>query len=311
MILDLIVPHYKEPWALGKPFFDMLACQRGVNFNDFRVILVHDGTDTFPNAYFTGYPYEVVQCPIQHGGVSAARNYGLRMSDAKWVAFCDFDDMFTTCYALYQIMQHFDRDVDYMWTMFFIECMGKNGLYFREKEQNVVWVHGKFFRRQWLIDNELFFPEGIHYSEDSAFCALVNEIAQPNRHGEIKTAFPLYVWTYRADSVSVDPLNKAKNITGFIDRNEYVVAEFKRRGIDHVNMVGRLFADAYWAFHQKNYKFPEEEQRFIEMSRKHLKDFEKVDRLIMTEILRSAAKAFTGIEMDMSENFYDWIRRIS
>ena len=76
MILDLIVPHYKEPWTLGKPFFDMLACQRGVNFNDFRVILVHDGTDTFPNAYFTGYPYEVVQCPIQHGGVSAARNYG-------------------------------------------------------------------------------------------------------------------------------------------------------------------------------------------------------------------------------------------
>lgn len=233
------------------------------------------------------------------------------MSDAKWVAFCDFDDMFTTCYALYQIMQHFDRDVDYMWTMFFIECMGKNGLYFREKEQNVVWVHGKFFRRQWLIDNELFFPESIHYSEDSAFCALVNEIARPNRRGEIKTAFPLYVWTYRADSVSVDQLNKAKNITGFIDRNEYVVQEFKRRGIPYAHMVGRMFADAYWAFHQKNDKYPEEEKRFIEMSRKHLPMFCTVDKFILNDIIKAASSAFKNVEMDTSESFDDWIQRIA
>lgn len=310
-MLDLIVPHYKEPWSVGKPFFDMLACQRNVDFNSFRVILVHDGVDTFPEAYFTAYPFETVQCPIKHGGVSAARNYGLMQSDAKWVAFCDFDDMFTTCYALYLIMQHLDRDVDYMWTIFFIECMGRDGMYFREKGKNIVWVHGKFFRRQWLLDNDLFFPEGIHYSEDSAFCALVNELVCHNRSGEIRTAFPLYTWTYRPDSVSVDPGMKAKNITGFIDRNEYVVAEYKRRGIPHVNMVGRLFADAYWAFHQKKDKYPEEEARFIEMSKKHLQDFEKVDSLIMTDILRSASKAFTGVEMDISENFYDWIRRIS
>ena len=73
MILDLIVPHYKEPWSVGKPFFDMLACQRNVDFNSFRVILVHDGVDTFPEAYFTAYPFKTVQCPIKHGGVSAAR----------------------------------------------------------------------------------------------------------------------------------------------------------------------------------------------------------------------------------------------
>lgn len=311
MKLDLIVPHYKEPWLIGKPFFDMLACQRNVDFGEFRVILAHDGVDTFPDAYFTAYPYKVVQCPLKHGGVSTARNYGLRQSDAKWVAFCDFDDMFTTCYSLSLIMEHLDRDVDYMWTMFFIECMGKDGMFFQEKGQNIVWVHGKFFRRQWLIDNDLFFPEGIHYSEDSAFCALVNELIGSHRSGEIKASFPLYTWTYRPDSVSVDPAQKAKNITGFIDRNEYVVQEFKRRGIPYAHMIGRMFADAYWAFHQKNDKYPDEEKRFIEMSKKHMPMFCTVDKFILDDIIRAASSAFKNVEMDTSESFDDWIQRIA
>lgn len=311
MMLDLIVPHYKEPWSVGKKFFDMLACQRNVDFDSFQVTLVHDGTDWFPAECFSEYPYKISQCIIPHSGVSSARNCGLRQSKAKWVTFCDFDDMFTTCYSLYLIMQHLDRDVDFMWTVFFVECMGKDGMTFREKGQNIVWVHGKFFRRQWLLDNELFFPEGIHYSEDSAFCALVNELVGKNRCGEIRTAFPLYTWTYRPDSVSVDPANKAKNITGFIDRNEWVVNEFKRRGIPCAHMVGRLFADAYWAFHQKVDKYPEEEARFIEMSKKHVPIFCTVDKFILKDIITAASKAFTGIDMDTSESFDDWIRRIA
>ena len=44
MLLDIIVPHYKEPWEVGRPLFEMLALQRGVSFSDFRVILVNDGS---------------------------------------------------------------------------------------------------------------------------------------------------------------------------------------------------------------------------------------------------------------------------
>ena len=108
----------------------------------------------------------------------------------------------------------------------------------------------------------------------------------------------------------MDPANKAKNITGFIDRNEWVVNEFKRRGIPYAHMVGRMFADAYWAFHQRDYKFPDEEKRFIEMSKKHLPIFCTVDKFILDEIIKAASAAFKGIAMDTSEGFDDWIRRI-
>ena len=310
MILDLIVPHYKEQWKVGKPFFDMLACQRGIDFSTFRVLLVHDGQIIYPEKYFKDYPYKVVQYSIEHAGVSAARNYGLEQSDAEWVCFCDFDDTFTTIYALRNILSCMGNDVDYMWTKFYIECCKNGDIFAKIKGENIVWVHGKFFRRQWLIDNELAFPVGIHYSEDSAFCALVNELAKPNRRGEIKTEFPVYSWVYRSDSVSVDPKNIAKNLTGFIDRNEYVVSEFKRRSIPYINMIGRMFADAYWAFHQKNRKFPEEELRFIEMAKKHLPDLKKANANVMSKIMDAAKMTFAGIQMDAAEDFMNWIKKI-
>ena len=284
MMLDIIVTHYNEPWHICKPFFDMLACQRGVEFDEFRVILVHDGTPRFPEEYFSCYPYNVMQLDKPHGGVSEARNFGLSVSDATWVQFADCDDTYTGIYSLRAVMAHMDRDVDYMWSPFWVEYMRNGELTARVQEANIVWIHAKYFRRKWLVENKIVFPVGINYSEDSAFGAIVNELIKPKRSGKIKTDFPIYVWVYRDDSISQNPANKAKNITGFIDRNEYVVQEFKRRGIPYAHMVGRMFADAYWAFHQKNNKFPEEEKRFIEMSRKHLPIFCTVDKFILNDI---------------------------
>ena len=40
LLLDIIVPHYKEPWSVGKPLFDMLSMQHGVSSKNFRVILL-------------------------------------------------------------------------------------------------------------------------------------------------------------------------------------------------------------------------------------------------------------------------------
>lgn len=307
-MLDIVVTHYNEPWTVGQKFFDMLGCQRGINFADIRVILVHDGTKQFPAKFFGNYPYAVVQHTIPHGGVSAARNAGLAMATEKWIQFCDFDDMYTNAYALKQVMSVMDRDADYMWTPFFMEYKRDGELQAKVNgEENVIFVHGKYFRREWLIENNLRFPEGIHYSEDSAFCAIVNELAKLNRRGKIKTDFPVYTWTYRVDSVSMNPENEVRNLTGFIERNFYVVEEFKRRGIPHTLMVGRMFADAYHAFHRADRKFPEQEAEFIRRARPYLPDLNKVNDENINKVLQAAGIEFRNRKMDYSETFWEWI----
>lgn len=45
MTLDIIIPHYKEPWETVKYGFEMLALQRLVNFDDIHVYLVQDGEE--------------------------------------------------------------------------------------------------------------------------------------------------------------------------------------------------------------------------------------------------------------------------
>lgn len=307
-MLDIIVPHYNEPFETGKKFFDMLSCQRGVDFSTFRVILVHDGVAKFRKQLFRDYPYEVIQYEIQHGGVSAARNYGLDMAKDRWVQFCDFDDMYATAYALRGILDHMDRDVDYMWTPFIMEGMDRPVEIDRD---NATFIHGKFFRREWLNEMNLRFPEGIHYSEDSAFSTLVNELAKPHRRGKIKTSFPAYIWCNRPDSVSMNPANDAKNLTGFLDRNFYVVEEFIRRGIPHQPMVGRMYADAYWAFHRKGKSFLEHEQYFIGNAKKYLPDLADVPGQDMKRIMAAARVAFEGEEAENTETFDEWVKRIT
>ena len=102
--LDIIMPHYKEPWDTVKKFFAMLELQRGIDFHSFRVLIVNDGKENaFPLNQFSSFPYEVLQISITHAGVSAARNAGLLASEAEWVMFCDCDDMFAHPYALLDI----------------------------------------------------------------------------------------------------------------------------------------------------------------------------------------------------------------
>ena len=75
MTLDLIVPHYKEPWETCKYLFDSIAMQRGIDFGDIRVVLVNDGDAVVLNKdVFVGYPFEVEYLVKEHGGVSTARN---------------------------------------------------------------------------------------------------------------------------------------------------------------------------------------------------------------------------------------------
>ena len=73
--LDIIVPHYKEPWSVCKYLFDTIACQRGILFDNLKVIVVNDGEDgALDIEHFHSYPFLVINYIKEHAGVSAARN---------------------------------------------------------------------------------------------------------------------------------------------------------------------------------------------------------------------------------------------
>ena len=254
-MLDIIVPHYKEPWEVGEKFFAMLNLQRGIDFSSFRVTVVNDGEEnSLSDDHFSACPYPVRQIDIPHAGVSAARNAGLKAAEAEWVMFCDFDDMFSNVYAIRGIMEILPaNDFDMLWCKLLTEDLldGRNMIRYSPEKSNFVFVHGKLYRRKFLLNHDIWFDEELIFNEDSAFNAIIHTYVDYKRTGEINTFAPPYIWCRRKNSVTTTPDRADEAMWGHYRRNLKVCeAHEKRLSYDRFcGMVTRTVFDAYYMVH--------------------------------------------------------------
>lgn len=186
---------------MGKPFFDMLALQRNIDFKDVGVILINDGEESrLPDELFKDYPYRVDNITIPHGGVSRARNAGIDASKADWVMICDFDDQFCSTLGLQLLFSAIQEDDKDMYYSHFLEEVPVDGaMKLMPHNRDVIFIHGKMFRRQWLVDNNIRFCDGLTLHEDVFFNSLAQAVAEEDRIGEIKSGF--YLWCNNPVSV--------------------------------------------------------------------------------------------------------------
>lgn len=313
MTLDIIVPHYDEPWAEGKKLFDMLALQRDVDFSDFRVILVNDGeeNDVYPEVVKQGYPYTVDGIVIPHSGVSAARNRGIDHSDAQWVMFCDFDDTFTSIYSLRMIFDALETERhDMLWYPFYVELNEQQKRQIRQKF-NLIFTHGKVYRRSFLNQHHIRFEESLYFSEDAAFNRVVDMEIDQNRIGEIKSEIVPYVWAYRVGSITTDPQKVYSNAVGLFRRQVYVANEHQKRGQTeaHDELVIRAMCDAYVTLNRTDLDCDRSEFA------KEVWDFWKPNRHVTVsvgiydEALKGAIKEanITAQQLPEGLTFYGWL----
>lgn len=258
MKLDIIVPHYKEPWSVCKYLFDTIATQRGILFENIRVIVVNDGYDcVLDGTLFDFYPFKVTYLMKDHEGVSAARNYGLDNSDADYVMFCDCDDGFLNNYALHLIFSGMQEGFDVCVSNFVEETWDDKGNpQLVPHDQDLTFMHGKAYRRQFLIDHDLRFDPAMTLHEDGYFNMLVYTVAQ--HEGKIKTInTPIYLWCWNGNSTV------RKNVTNFVLRTYENVMQtrtglcrqLKARGYeeDFRTSVCMTVLNSYYDFQKTSY----------------------------------------------------------
>ena len=312
MTLDIIVPHYNESWEDGKKLFDALALQRGIDFDDFRVLLVNDGEENsvYPHVLEQKYPYEVVSLIIPHRGVSAARNRGLNYSRAKWVMFCDFDDTFTSVYSLRSIMEVLGTDeYDLLWCPIYVEINTHADLQ-PKKDFNRIFIHGKVWRREFLAHHGICFSENLDYSEDTAFCELF--CMETDRIGKIQSDFIPYVWTFRKGSATTDLRRRFVNGVGLYRRQLYVADEWLKRSRKemHDNLVYRALCDAYVTLNRTDIECDKEEfeQEVREMCRKY-RDLQ-IEVSVASLALESSFKELSADKDKMAKTFEEWLEEM-
>lgn len=202
MTLDIIVPHYKESWEVCHYLFDSIALQRGICFDNIRVMVVNDGYDcVFEGTLFDFYPYKVTYLLKEHGGVSAARNYGLDHSTADYVMFCDIDDGFLNNYGLHLVLSAMQEGYDYIVSNFVEETFtADNTMTIVRHDNDFTFMHGKVYKRLFLQDHDLRFDPSMTIHEDGYFNMVALVVAK--KEGKTKCIeTPFYLWRWNDDSV--------------------------------------------------------------------------------------------------------------
>lgn len=273
--LQILVPHYNEPFEVMKPLLDSIAIQQNINLaEDVSVIIVNDGDEyIIDKANFTSYPFDIYYYHNSHQGVSATRNFALDKATAPYVMFCDCDDMFGSVCALWVIFREIaSRPFDVLLSVFMQETYNaqtKEITYLNRGDKNVdgldsVFIHGKVYSRQYLIDNNIRFNPVLTIHEDSYFNCLATTLTTNSRY----ISQPFYIWRWRADSVCrSDPKYILKTYSNLIASSNATVEQFILRGkLDNAKFnVCYMIFNAYYTFNLPDWLAPENQDLVLKV----------------------------------------------
>lgn len=319
MKLQILIPQYKETDEVAKPLLDSIAIQQGIDFNDIEVLICNDGTDVHLTPDLLGsYTFHIEYWQNEHGGVSATRNALLDMASADYIMFCDADDMFCSVCGLYQIMLDIANGFDALNSVFIEEACTKDGtLTYITHDNDSTFVHGKVYRRQYLIDNNIRWNNDLTIHEDSFFNVIALNMTTQVRM--CKT--PFYMWKYRAESVCRhDSKYMLKTFDKFLDSNDALVDEMIKRGAMDKAMYfcTHMVFDTYYTMNkpewvnQENKEYREKtERRFAEYFLKHRSLWDAVPMADKTNV--SATAREKNLKQGMlleAVTVFDWLKGV-
>ena len=317
--LQILIPQYKETKEVLKSLLDSIALQQGINFKEIGVIIVNDGypKSKLPVTFLKSYPFDIEYYLEEHRGVSGTRNACLDHATADYIMFCDADDMFFSMVGLNVMMVEMDKGFNSLTTKFYEEILRDGKFWFTEHKQDRTFVHGKFHKRQYLIDKNIRFNPSLTVHEDSYFNYMATTLADDP--DSIKYSdVPIYLWKWRDESVCRhDPLYMQKTYKNYIDSITALVDQLITRGKEaNANMlVCTQMFDTYYLMNtqswlkQDNQEYRlDTEKRFKEFYEKYGERFNKLDnafKLTVSNQVR-ANKIKAGMEME-KQTFEQWI----
>lgn len=268
---SICVPYYNEGEEVVKPLLDSVAFQQNFNLDDVEVVICKDGEEGqgLSQEFIDSYPYDIQYHVEPKGGVSQMRNQAFNYSTGEYVMWCDCDDQFYHCLALWFIWRETSTPMMVMMNNTQVQVNGFDALYsvfieegrhpdtgevfFQERQDGFQFVHGKVFKREFLKRNDIhFFPEcTIH--EDNVLNLQVSSCTQ-----NIKWCpTPFYLWKWRDSSVCRrDPLYIKKTYTDLIKSSDcsltWLTAKSKFDKAREV--VTQIVYDAYYTFCHPSWK---------------------------------------------------------
>lgn len=247
-LVSLIVPIYNVEKYLEQC---LLSIQKQTYLN-LEVILVNDGSpdgSLWIAEKFSKIDARFIVHTQKNGGLSAARNTGLKLATGKYVWFIDSDDVISKNAVSLMIgsleRSHSDFAVG-CYCRFNTSGYMKAAHWIREAHEHYITnltlqdkpnilvnaiACSKVIKREFLLKNDLFFPVGVLY-EDQLWSAKLYSSA---KSFDILTDV-IYDWRVRDDNSSISQQSKdVSNLDAVLTAVQSAVLEFRRRGLFEVS----------------------------------------------------------------------------
>ena len=168
MTLDILVNHYQENESIVERFLSSLAMQKGVGF---RVMLCSDGGVRLTPDLFCKFPFEITYQYLPHTGVCHTRNVMMDKATADYLMFCDVDDCFSSPYGLSSLMSAAEKSgADVIGSPYQCERLINGKYEYATYKNDTIRVHGKIFRRAYLTENHIRFPDELERAATCLSC---------------------------------------------------------------------------------------------------------------------------------------------
>lgn len=171
--VSVIVPIYNVEKYLEKCINSLLS----QTLEDIQIILVNDGSKdnsgNIAKEYGKNNKGRVIYVEKENGGLSDARNYGLKYATGDFIAFLDSDDYIEKNAYEEMYNKAIEENADYVECDFIWEFPNKirvdKQYPYKNKKEMLSFVRvvawNKLIKRQLIIDNNLEFPKGLRYED--------------------------------------------------------------------------------------------------------------------------------------------------
>lgn len=246
MKISIIIPVYNVDKYIDKCLRSIFNQNFGKEF--FEVIVVNDGTPDKSMNIVKEYAIQHSNLHIiekENGGVSSARNAGIKFATGEYLTFVDPDDWIAqdSLWKAYDCLQNditpdvviFQSNLEsgiecYPWEANCADGVIYSGVSTFKLGYRRGSVCGGFYRRAFLIENTICFPLGVRNGEDSIVISLIMTYAKQVVFYHI----PYYIVYERAGSASrsftMENLGMMKKMLDAVseiicERNPYISVE--------------------------------------------------------------------------------------
>ena len=245
-MLDILINHYQEPSELIEHLLRSIEDQNGLDlYRDVHVTICTDGMDCrLPDEFLQAFLYPITYYRKPHSGVCATRNYLLDKTDGDYVMFCDADDMFHDNDGLLTLSKSIEKlNPDVIGSCYLAETKRNGRVRSYPVSHDILHLQGMAFKRSYIRENDIRFPDEMQTSGDMYFLWLVFHLTKNVQW--ISDCF--YTWKWNPESVTracehYDVKNYPRMVQNYTLLTENVIAR------DNPELVHKLVVTCILTF---------------------------------------------------------------